>query len=137
VFAAVEGNIVGHARGVITAIGKHVPGRPMETFLTETNVKYSWDPLERRHLNNVGAAFLASVVSHMALEGVSGVTLWAQKGTAYGSLINEKNETNMPYHLYRWGPRYLTAASRSPHRVTTKTLKFCPWCAPMERVRCC
>jgi xylan 1,4-beta-xylosidase len=126
VFAAVSGNIVGHARGVMEAIKKHTPDRRMETFLTETNVKYTWDPLERRHLNNVGAVFLASVARHMALEGVSGVNLWAQKGTSYGSLINEKNEVNMPYHLYRWAPRYLTGKIAQSTSANEKNLEILP-----------
>lgn len=106
VFAQVNDNVGSLASGVLAALKKH--NRKLETFLTETNVKYTWDPYERRHQNAVGSVFHALVVQKMASLGVSGVTLWTQKGTAYGSIIDGENKTFPSYNLYRWGSEYLS-----------------------------
>ena len=90
----------------IAQSGQKVP----ETFLTEFNVKYTWDPYERRQQNSVGAVFLASVVRHVSLAGISGATLWQERGNAYGSLINADDKIFPAYYLYGWGPKYLTGA---------------------------
>ncbi|MBW3636639.1 MAG: hypothetical protein KY445_09280, partial [Armatimonadetes bacterium] len=107
-FSGVDSNVGALAKGALEAVQKFGKGRRLETFLTETNVKYTWDPYERRHQNQVGSIFQALVVKKMAELGVTGVTLWQQRGDAYGSLINNKNETFPSFHLYGWGPKYLS-----------------------------
>lgn len=107
IFKKVDSNIGGIARGVLAQIKAHPPVRPIETFVNETNVKYTWDPYERRHQNAVGTIFHASVVHELASLGVSGVNLWQERGNAYGSLIDGKNGTFPSYTLYSWGPKYL------------------------------
>ncbi len=97
----------GHAAHVLEAIDRHGLDPGVETFLTEYNVQWTWSPFERRHANNLGAAFQAGVVRRMALLGVDGVAVWHAKGNAYG-LIDGDNRLRAPGLLYRWGHRYLT-----------------------------
>ncbi|MDQ3813960.1 MAG: hypothetical protein M3347_08415, partial [Armatimonadota bacterium] len=59
--------IAGYARGVKEAVARYAPARDIETFLSEFNVKWTWDPYERRHENNVGAVFMASTLRGVAL----------------------------------------------------------------------
>ena len=116
IFASVSSNVGANAQGALDLVKKLDKGRKLETFLTEVNVKYSWDPIERRHQNVVGAVFLASSLKKIAALGVSGVNLWVQKGQAYGSLLNGDNTIRPAYNLYSWGPKYLvgkTAAATS------------------------
>jgi hypothetical protein len=61
-FAGVDSNVGSLAKGALEAVQKFGKGRNIETFLTETNVKYTWDPYERRHQNQVGSLFHALVV---------------------------------------------------------------------------
>ena len=56
-----------HLHRVLEQIKAQPPVRPIETFVNETNVKYTWDPYERRHQNTVGTLFQASVVHRLAL----------------------------------------------------------------------
>jgi xylan 1,4-beta-xylosidase len=106
VLGAVPNNITPLAKGALEAARKYVPGRNIETFLTEYNIKWVWDPIELRHGNNIGAVFDASVLRNMALIGVTGVTKWHAKGHAYG-MIEADNSPRSPYYLYHWGVRYL------------------------------
>ena len=59
IYEKVESNVGGNARGALELVKKYGNGRKLETFLTETNVKYTWDPYERRHQNAVGSVFHA------------------------------------------------------------------------------
>jgi xylan 1,4-beta-xylosidase len=103
--------IANMAQDVKVAARKWAPERKLEFFLTELNIKWVWDPIERRHGNNIGAAFLASTLRRIALgdegRGIDGVTMWHAKGGAYG-LINGDNSLRSPYFLYRWGVPYLS-----------------------------
>lgn len=125
-FAAVDSNVGALAKGALEAVQKFGKGRKLETFLTETNVKYTWDPYERRHQNQVGSIFQALVVKKMAELGVTGVNLWQQRGDAYGSLINNKNETFPSFHLYSWGPKYLTGTMAAATSGDEKLLEIMP-----------
>ena len=107
-FKKVDSNIGGNARTALKLVKENAKGRELETFLTETNVKYTWDPFERRHQNAVGSVFHALVVKEMAEAGVTGVTLWQERGQAYGSLVDNKNQVFPSYYLYGWGPQYLS-----------------------------
>jgi hypothetical protein len=71
-FSGVDTNVGALAKGALDAVQKFGKGRKLETFLTETNVKYTWDPYERRHQNQVGSLFHALVVKKMAELGVTG-----------------------------------------------------------------
>jgi xylan 1,4-beta-xylosidase len=121
--------IANMAQDVRDAARKWVPGRNLEYFLTELNVKWTWDPMERRHGNNVGAAFLASTLRRTALtdqgRGIDGVTMWHAKGGAYG-IIDADNTLRSPYYLYRWGTRYLTGRIAAAKTDDENSLEVLP-----------
>jgi xylan 1,4-beta-xylosidase len=100
------GTIAGMAKDAMNAVKKHIPNRNIETFLTEYNIKWVWDPIELRHGNNVGAAFHASTLRQLAEVGISGAFVWHLKGHSYG-IIEGDNSPRQPYDLFRWGPKYL------------------------------
>lgn len=107
IYENVTTNVGGNAQGALDVLKKLGNGRKIETFLTEYNVRYTWDPYERRHQNAVGAVFLASTAKKMAQMGLSGATLWVQKGQSYGSLVNGDNTIRPAYNLFAWAPKYL------------------------------
>ena len=113
------------AKSVLKTIGESGQKVP-QTFLTEYNVKYTWEPYERRHQNAVGAVFLASVVHHVAQTGISGATLWQERGNAYGSLINADDKIFPAYQLYQWGPKYLSGTMARATAGDDKLLEILP-----------
>ncbi len=108
VFANAGSNVGALARGAMQMVAAHK--RAIPGYLTEVNVKYTWDPFERRHQNSVGAVFLALAAREVAMSGARGMTLWAQRGHAYGSLIDENDATHPAYDLYQLGARNLVGA---------------------------
>jgi hypothetical protein len=64
--------------------GKATAGRKVECFLDEYNVKWSWEPMERRHGNAVGAVFQACLLRRLGMVGLDGVMVWHTVGGAYG-----------------------------------------------------
>ncbi len=90
-----------------SASSYNIRGRKLELFLTEYNIKWTWEPIERRQGNNVGAVFQAAVLRRLALTGIDGVMLWHAKGNAYG-LMDDADHLRPPAYLYRWGRKYLT-----------------------------
>ncbi len=80
--------------------------RPVEVFLTEYNVKWTWDPFERRHANSVGAVFQAGLLKRAASVGLNGVLVWHLKGHAYG-LIDADDKVRTTGQLYLLGRKYL------------------------------
>ncbi len=82
------------------------PDKHLQCFLTETNIKWTWDPIERRHANNIGAIFQATVVKRMATLGMDGALVWHAKGNAYG-LIDANNKLRATGQLYLWGNQFL------------------------------
>lgn len=106
-------------------IAQYAPGRNLETFLTEYNVKWTWTPYERRHENNVGAVFMASTIRQVGLSGITGVMHWHVKGNSYG-MINDKDELRLPAHLYLWGTHYLTGAVAQTNVEDEKILEILP-----------
>jgi hypothetical protein len=106
-FGKVEKDLGPNGAAALSLIKQYAPGRKVETFLTETNVQYKWDPYEPRHQNQVGAIFMASVIHKLATVGNDGVMIWHQRTRPYGSLIGPGNQIFPAYHLYRWGNRYL------------------------------
>jgi xylan 1,4-beta-xylosidase len=131
IFSQTDSSIGALAGGVLNALQKH--NRKLETFLTETNVKYTWDPYERRHQNVVGSIFHALVVKTMAEKGVTGVTLWSQKGKAYGSLIDGENKILPSYYLYRWGSEFLTGKMAAATTGDSEKLEILAVTHPDER----
>jgi xylan 1,4-beta-xylosidase len=125
VLGAVPNNIAPLAKGALEAVQKYAPGRNLETFLTEYNIKWIWDPIELRHGNNIGAVFDASVLRNMALLGVTGVTKWHAKGHSYG-MIEADNEPRSPYYLYYWGIRYLVGDMASAQVSDETSLEVLP-----------
>ena len=126
IYRKVETNVGANARTALELVKKYDDGRKLETFLTETNVKYTWDPLERRHQNAVGSVFHALVVKEMAQDGVTGVLLWSQRGQAYGSLIDGADKTHPSYTLYQWGPKYLSGTLANATSGDTSALEIMP-----------
>ena len=100
------GSIVSQAEGVINQLKARGLENKIETFLTEYNIQWTWDPIEERHGNHIGAMFQASVISRLAALNLTGVAVWHNKGNAYG-LINSKNEMRATGIMYSWGNRYL------------------------------
>jgi len=78
------------------------PGRPLEQFITEAHLSYSWDPFERRHANQLGAIWLATGLHRAALAGADGVMMWHSKGTSFG-LLDSRNQPRPAAVLYRLG----------------------------------
>jgi len=77
----------------------------VETYKTEFNVQWRWNPYERRHANNVGAAFLAATVIELADDGVDGASMWHAFGNAYG-LMDSAGRLRATGQLYLWANRY-------------------------------
>jgi xylan 1,4-beta-xylosidase len=97
--------IAGMAQSVVDAAKKFAPGKKFEMFLTEHNIKWVWEPIERRHGNNIGALFQASTIRRLAPTGIDGATVWHVKGNAYG-LIGGDNTIRSTGHLFTWS-KYL------------------------------
>ena len=95
--------IVGHAAYVRRALMERGLD-DVQTYLTEVNAQWTWKPFERRHANNVGAVFLASMVTRLADWGVTGITMWQDKGDAYGLIDGDDRvrATGQLYALSRW-----------------------------------
>ncbi len=95
--------IVGHAAYVRRALMERGLD-DVQTYLTEVNAQWTWKPFERRHANNVGAVFLASMVTRLADWGVTGITMWQDKGDAYGLIDGDDRmrATGQLYTLSRW-----------------------------------
>jgi xylan 1,4-beta-xylosidase len=77
----------------------------VETYKTEFNVQWTWQPYERRHANSIGAAFLTSVIDELARHNVDGATVWHAMGNAYG-LVDSEGNRRATGQLYLWGNRY-------------------------------
>ena len=126
IYEKADSNIGGIARTTIDVVKKYDNGRDLQTFLTETNIKYTWDPYERRHQNAVGSVFHALVVKEAAQSGVTGVNLWTQKGRSYGTLIDGDDATRPTYQLYAWGPKYLSGTVATATSGDAKSLEMLP-----------
>ena len=124
IFEKVRSNLGGNARGAMERVKKS--GRQLETFLTEYNVKYTWDPYERRHQNVVGAIFNALAVKEIAQLGLTGANLWQQRGNAYGTLIDNTDKTFIGYHLYQLGPKFLVGKAHKATSGDEKKLELWP-----------
>lgn len=96
----------GMARDVRRRVDAASPGRHVPIFCSEYNVKWTWEPIDRRHGNAVGAAFQASVVRRLALAGIDGAMVWHVKGNAYG-ILDADNHPRLTAPLYHWGLRHL------------------------------
>ena len=98
-----------HARYIKGAVAKAIADRKVECFLDEYNIKWVWEPIERRHGNNVGAVFQACLLRRMGALGLNGVTVWHAKGHAYG-LVDGDDTIRMTGRLYQIGSRCLVGA---------------------------
>ncbi len=92
-------SIAGQARYIKEAVAKATAGRKVECFLDEYSIKWSWDPMERRHGNNVGVVFQACVLRRMGLLGLDGVTVWDSRHTAYGLYDGKARLTGRLYQI--------------------------------------
>ena len=97
------------AKYITIAVHKATPGRKVECFLDEYNVKWVWDPIERRHGNNVGAVFQACLLSRLSKIGLDGVTIWHAKGNAYG-LVGSDDSIRLKGRFYQIGSRCLVGS---------------------------
>ncbi len=94
----------------------------VKTYLTEVNVQWTWKPFERRHANNVGAAFQAMMITRMAMQDVTGVAIWHAKGNAYG-LIDSDDRLRATGQLYLLGQHLqgvMGAATVHPAAASTE-----------------
>ena len=119
------GAIKSLASEAISLVQKYAPDRKIETFLSELNVKWTWEPFERRHANNVGAIFMASSIKNVALTGITGITNWHVKGNAYG-MIDGQNNWRPPAYLYGWGKQFLTGDIMQSKSDDEKLLELLP-----------
>ncbi len=119
------GHIKSLASDAIALVQKYAPDRKIETFLSELNVKWTWDPFERRHANNVGAIFMASSIKNVALTGITGITQWHVKGNAYG-MIDAQNNRRPPAYLYGWSKQFLTGDIAQSKSDDEKLLEILP-----------
>jgi hypothetical protein len=99
--------IAGQAQYIQGAVAQATAGRKVECFLDEYSIKWSWDPMERRHGNNAGAVFQACVLRRLGLLGLDGVTVWDSRGGAYGLFDDGVRLTG---RLYQLGLRCLVGA---------------------------
>ncbi|HMO26991.1 MAG TPA: hypothetical protein PKB10_12045, partial [Tepidisphaeraceae bacterium] len=65
-----------HARLMRQIVDQASPDRRIPIYLSEYNVKWTWEPFERRHANNVGAAFHAGILNRIARAGIDGAMHW-------------------------------------------------------------
>jgi len=106
VFGCVD-SLAGQASYFKESTAKATASRKVECFLDEYNIKWSWEPMERRHGNNVGAVFQACVLRRMGLLGLDGVAVWDSRHTAYGLFDDGVRLTG---RLYQLGSRCLVGA---------------------------
>ncbi len=91
--------------GVISYLkSKGLDGK-IETFLDEYNVQWTWTPYEPRHHNHVGAAWMALLIKRLAIQGMSGATVWNSKDGSYGLLPGDYYSA--PAQMFMWGAKYL------------------------------
>lgn len=99
--------LAGVAHAISKTLKRYVPDRTVEVLLTEYNVKWSRDPVERRQANNLGAVFDACLLHRLALEEVDGAMIWQAKGDAYG-LFDHEDRERPAGRLFKWGAAYLS-----------------------------
>ena len=100
-------NLIGtsYPSGVISYLkSKGLDGK-IETFLDEYNVQWTWTPYEPRHHNHVGAAWMALLIKRLAVQGISGATVWNSKDGSYGLLPGDFYSA--PAQMFMWGAKYL------------------------------
>ncbi len=98
-----------NARYIRSAVDEAADGKHIPIHLSEYNVKWTWDPFERRHANSVGAVFHAGLIRRIALAGIDGAEQWHLKGNAYG-LIDGDNQPRLTSYLYLWGAKELVGS---------------------------
>ena len=117
--------IAGMAKSVQEAAAKWAPGRKLEFFLDEYNIKWVWEPIERRHGNNIGALFQASTLRHLAPLQLDGVAVWHAKGSAYG-LVDADDTVRATGHLYEWGTQFLVGDLMTENSSDQAALEILP-----------
>ncbi|MCF7674997.1 MAG: hypothetical protein K9M97_06615 [Akkermansiaceae bacterium] len=122
VFARADA-LTDQARYIKEAVDQATAGRKVECFLDEYNIKWAWEPMERRHGNNVGAVFQACVLKRMALLGLDGVTVWHAKGGAYG-LVDNDDTIRRTGRLYQLGSRCLVGTMAEAKAEEEKDLEL-------------
>jgi hypothetical protein len=90
-----------HARFMRATVDAASPDQRKPIFLNEYNVKWTWDPMEPRHGNVIGAVFQACVVRRAMLAGIDGAMVWHLKGNAYG-LLDKDDKPRLTLPLYQW-----------------------------------
>lgn len=101
------GTIVSQAQSVVNELKKRNLQNTIETFITEFNIQWVWEPFEPRHANNVGAIFHSSIVNRLAEMGLTATAVWHVKGNSYG-LIDDSYNVRATGNVYKWGTRFLT-----------------------------
>jgi hypothetical protein len=122
-------SIEGHARYIRKTIDAAAGGRHIPIHLSEYNVKWTWDPFERRHANAVGSVFHAGLIRRIALAGIDGAQHWHLKGNAYG-LIDSNDEPRLTSHLYLWGRNELVGTIAKHDATPSDTLELLPVIRP-------
>jgi xylan 1,4-beta-xylosidase len=108
------------AHDIARSLKLHLADRTVEIFLTEYNIKWSREPVERRQAGNLGAVFDACLLKRLVSEQVDGAMIYQAKGDAYG-LFDAQNHERPAGRLYKWGAAYLTGRIAS-HTVGDEAL---------------
>jgi hypothetical protein len=90
-------------RNITTQI---IPTRNIPLLLGEYNVNFSWKSGENRQNTQIGAAWFASVLKHLAESGIDMATSWHLKDGIYG-LIDPHNTLRPAATVFEWGIQYL------------------------------
>jgi hypothetical protein len=99
--------IAKHAAETLELIRTAQPDRPIQTFLSEYNISWTWRVRDRRMTNNIGAVFHAMIVRRLAELGVNGAMVWHVKDGVYG-LLDASGDRRPPAELFLWGHQHLT-----------------------------
>ena len=118
---AIEADARRMRRSVDEAAEAQGIGRRVPIYLTEYNVKWTWEPIDRRHANSVGAVFHGCLLRRVAAAGIDGAHVWNAVDNAYG-IVGHDGVERATAALFRWGPNHLTgpmlhADVDAPHAV--------------------
>lgn len=98
--------IASMAETAIDLTRKLSPDHPLETFLTEYNISWTWETRDPRMTTSIGALFDARVVKAVAQKGITGAFVWHLKDNIYG-LADGKNTARPAWHLFRLAQQHL------------------------------
>ena len=89
------------------ALRSALPGKPLDIFLDEFNICYSWRIPETRMTDHKGAVFDAlSLIAYSRVPGLTGTNAWNDQDRVYGKMDNEGN-LRPAAHVYHYFNQFL------------------------------